>query len=60
MPHGLLAKAAGMNLPVEVLSSVRGFFLGTSTESGPFSRESEEYWRRSSDAQEALASGNWT
>lgn len=58
---GRLALEHGDELPLEVLSSAAGFYLGTfhPTE-GPNTRESAEYWPKRKQAQEALDSGNWT
>ena len=47
-------------LPVQVLKSGNGFYLGTADNQGPCSRESEEYWPDSQSAEAALASGQWT
>jgi hypothetical protein len=58
---GHLAKTfCGKSLPVEILYSARGFYLGTSDENMPFSRESEEYWPKRELAERALANGSWT
>ena len=59
---GHLAKTfAGCELPLEVLSSAAGWYIGTlHPEDGPFSRESEEYFPDAQTAQDALASGAWS
>ncbi len=58
---GKLARECGFRLPLEVLKSNAGFYLGTaSPEHGPVSRESEEYWRTQEAAAAALESGEWT
>ena len=58
---GLLAKAyCSKSLPLIVLPSARGFYLGTSNEEGPCSRESVEYWPTQGHADQALATGMWT
>jgi len=58
---GKLAKAtAGVNLPLVVLESHSGFYLGTAMKGIPFSRESEEYFAQRSSAEAALKSGNFT
>lgn len=58
---GQLAAAAGERLPVRVLESAAGFYIGTVTTEGfPFSRESEEYWPEKSDAETALENSTWT
>ena len=41
-------------LPLMVLQSAHGFYLGTLNEEGPVSRESIEYWATEADAQKAL------
>ena len=41
-------------LPLMVLQSANGFYLGTLNEDGPVSRESIEYWATEADAQKAL------
>lgn len=44
----------GKSLALQVQESERGFFLGTSDENGPVSRESVEYWRKKQSAENAL------
>src|SRR3546814_12614002 len=45
VPHGKLALEFGGNrLPLAVLKSHRGYYLGTYDDCGPVSRESAEYW----------------
>jgi hypothetical protein len=59
--EGYLAKTfAGVLLPLELLVSRAGFYVGTATEEGPFTRESEEYWATREEAEAALAAGSWT
>lgn len=54
-PIGMLAKQElGVRLPLTVLESQKGFYLGTIDEEGPVSRESVEYWTKESDAVAAL------
>ena len=62
IPTGHLAyRELGLTLPVGVLCSAAGFYLGTSDETGfPVSRESAEYFNTHDQAEQALASGNWT
>lgn len=64
MPRGPFGKLAreelGERLPLEVLKSAAGFYLGTASEDGPVSRESLEYWPSSAQALHALAVGDWT
>ena len=57
---GLLALQSGELLPVEVMQSGAGFYLGTSQEQAPFSRESEEYWPTLKQAEAALNGNDWT
>jgi len=45
---------------LEVLRSGAGYYIGTSDDEGPVSRESNEYFRSAKAAQAALASGKWT
>lgn len=61
MKHGkLAAQLCGARLPLTVLSSRAGFYIGTADAKGPVSRESEEYWRNYSAAETALNNGLWT
>jgi len=58
---GYLASLSnGPKLPLRVLKSCAGFYIGTCTDSGPYSRESVEYWCESGAAQVALEQGLWT
>lgn len=59
-PIGQLALDAGKRLPLQVLRSAAGWYLGTATDEGPYSRESLEYWPKDGPAHSALSSGNWT
>lgn len=56
----LALEHCNMDLPVVVLHSAAGYYLGTWDEEGPVSRESVEYWPTEKEAQAALASGKWT
>lgn len=62
----LAAQFDGPKLPIEVLESSAGFYLGTQEHdeycgfSVPYSRESVEYFPTFEVAQNALDSGNWT
>lgn len=58
---GLLAGTfAGQMLPLKVLRSAAGWYLGTVAPSGePFSRESEGYYGTANEAERALVGGNW-
>lgn len=51
---------AGKYLPLEVLHSAAGHYIGTRDSRGPVSRESREYFRSAATAQRALARGGWT
>lgn len=51
---------AGKFLPLEVLQSAAGHYIGTRDAEGPVSRESSEYFRSSATAQRALERGGWT
>jgi len=54
-------ESEGKRYPLEVLQSHRGFYIGTTDEEGdPLSRESQEYFRREAEAEQALEQGNWT
>lgn len=58
---GKLAKElCGVELPVTVLQSHAGFYLGTQVNGLPVSRESEEYFADRKLAEAALKSGNFT
>ncbi|WP_288132415.1 hypothetical protein [Accumulibacter sp.] len=59
-PLGKIALAAGKSFPVSVCCSRQGYYLGTMSDEGPFSRESVEYWNSRTDAERALARGAWT
>jgi len=49
----------GQRLPLQVLRSAAGFYIGTCDEQGPVSRESHEYFPRQIHAQLALDNGQW-
>jgi len=53
---GYLARKFGrVSLPLEVLKSAAGYYIGTLDEAGaPYSRESEEYWQTFEEAERAL------
>lgn len=57
---GFLAAQAGYCLAIEVLMSAAGFYIGTSDEEGPVSRESVEYFPSQASAILAMESGAWT
>lgn len=55
MRHGKLAyEYLQQRLPLSVLESAQGFYIGTFDESGPCSRESEEYYPTAQAAKAAL------
>lgn len=58
---GRLARQAGYFLPVEVMLSNTGYYVGTcSDKDGPVSRESREYFKTAHEATIALVRGTWT
>lgn len=58
---GVLARAAGRQLELQVCKSAAGFYLGTYDHEGlPFTRESLEYWAKRERAEQALQKGLWT
>ncbi|EIC4005151.1 hypothetical protein OHD41_19205 [Escherichia coli] len=57
---GILTAKAGYTLPLQILSSARGYYIGTQCDEGPVSRESEEYFRNYEQAVRALENGIWT
>ena len=63
MQHGMLAlKWCKVRLPIQVLQSAAGFFIGTADpkEPGPISRESQEYWSTREEAEYALRHHEWS
>lgn len=58
--YGVLAEQYGEHLELQILQSRAGFYLGTFSESGPFTRESREYWNTKVMAQKAFDTGRWT
>lgn len=58
---GKLAREyCNVRLPLEVLQSNAGFYIGTIDEDGPCSRESLEYFPSRESAKTALRTKNWT
>lgn len=57
---GVLAEQYGETLPLSVYRSQAGFYLGTWSDEGPFTRESMEYWCTEKQASSAMATGQWT
>ena len=61
VPSGLLALAyVGKRLPLQVLRSAAGHYIGTFDDDGPVSRESVEYFPSHEAARHALETGAWT
>lgn len=56
----LAREVCGKRLPLQVLQSAAGFYVGTFDDEGPCSRESEEYFRSKVLAQAALDTGKFT
>ena len=58
---GVLAARFGYDLPIRVLSSRAGYYIGTFSEThGVVSRESLEYYPTQLQAEEAFRKGTWT
>ena len=58
---GILATRAGFDLPIRVLSSRAGYYIGTFSEThGVVSKESREYYPTQLQAEEAFRKGTWT
>jgi len=49
----------GQRLPLRVLYSTAGFYIGTCDSTGPVSRESTTYFHSDDLARHALATGQW-
>jgi len=56
----LASTYCGKFLPLEVLQSAAGHYIGTRDTEGPVSRESREYFRSHAAAQRALERGGWS
>ncbi|EBP6143861.1 hypothetical protein KOM24_005015 [Salmonella enterica] len=56
----LAAEFAGLSLPLQILRSGAGFYIGTANEMGPVSRESVEYFASAELAERALEQGTWS
>lgn len=57
----LAKKYCNKDLPLQVLQSAAGFYIGTADDLGcPVSRESVQYWRKQEPAEHALSTGEWT
>lgn len=50
---------AGKRLPLAVLHSAAGHYIGTADLDGPVSRESTQYFRSYQAADRALSTGHW-
>lgn len=60
-PQGKLAKEwCNKRLPLQLLRSNAGFYIGTADDEGPVSRESNEYFKDELTARKALETGQWT
>ncbi|CFL24426.1 hypothetical protein [Burkholderia pseudomallei] len=58
---GALAwRYTGKRLPLRVLRSVAGYYIGTADDEGPISRESVEYFPIRDLAERALVADCWT
>lgn len=58
--RGVLAARSGFLLPIRVLSSRAGYYIGTFSDNhGVISRESQ-YFDKRIDAEKALRKGTWT
>lgn len=60
MRNGYLASRAGYMLPLQVLQSAAGYYIGTCDQGGPVSRESMEYFPDADTASQSLTRGLWT
>lgn len=61
MPYGQLARTwCNQQLPLQVLQSDAGYYIGTADEEGPVSRESVEYFNTDAEAASALKDNSWT
>lgn len=58
--YGVLAAQCGQRLPLEVLYSAAGWYIGTCLDDMPYSRESVQYWPKRELAAQALTSGKWS
>ncbi len=58
---GHLAKEfGGVTLPLEILRSQAGWYIGTRLKGVPYSRESAEYYATGDAAERALNTRGWT
>jgi len=56
----MISRRFGFNLPLQVLRSANGYYIGTANDDGPVSRESVEYWDSLQAAADALKNKRWT
>ncbi len=56
----MISRRFGFNLPLQVLRSANGYYIGTANDDGPVSRESVEYWDSLQAAADALKNQRWT
>lgn len=56
----MISRRFGFNLPLQVLRSANGYYIGTANDDGPVSRESVEYWGSLQAAADALKNQRWT
>lgn len=60
MHEKITSSECGMPLPLQVLKSAAGYYIGTADGDEPVSRESEEYYRSKDAAKQALELNLWT
>ena len=59
--YGQLAlEYCGKRLPLQILRSNAGFYIGTADDDGPVSRESAEYFSTREEAERAHTDAAWT
>lgn len=52
-------QSTGQKLPLQVLASQAGYYIGTADDEGPVSRESDRYYQTPQQAYDAMRAGNW-
>ena len=57
--YGKLAKEFGYLLPIQVLQSAAGFYIGTIDEDGPVSHESLGYYPTKQQAEQDFYNDTW-
>ena len=61
MTNAKIAQQHGFSLPLQVLESAKGFYIGAALADGsPVSRESVEYFADHASASQALTDNTWT